>query len=111
AAEEPRESLTYFMGRQADLARAGAGRAGTNEPNLRRAQADRMANLSYDEILAQKIAAGTPAAVTARLKEIRDALALDGIIIELNPGGRIPAALEMRSFELFTREVLPALKS
>ncbi len=110
AAEEPRESLTYFMGRQADLARAGAGRAGTNEPNLRRAQADRMANLSYDEILAQKIAAGTPAAVTARLKEIRDALELDGIIVELNPGGRIPAALEMRSFELFAREVLPALK-
>jgi alkanesulfonate monooxygenase SsuD/methylene tetrahydromethanopterin reductase-like flavin-dependent oxidoreductase (luciferase family) len=69
-----------------------------------------MASLSYDEILAKKIVAGTPARVIARLKEIRDALALDGIIAELNPGGRIPAALELRSFELLARDVMPALK-
>ena len=46
----------------------------------------------------------------ARLKEIRDALELDGVIAELNPGGRIPAALELKSFELLAREVMPALK-
>jgi alkanesulfonate monooxygenase SsuD/methylene tetrahydromethanopterin reductase-like flavin-dependent oxidoreductase (luciferase family) len=110
AAEEPRESLTYFMERQSSLALAGAGRAGTNEPELRRAQAERMANLSYDEILQKKIIAGTPDVVIARLKEIRDALELDGVIAELNPGGRIPAALELKSFELLAREVMPALK-
>ncbi len=110
AAEEPRESLTYFMERQSSLALAGAGRAGTNEPELRRQQAERMASLSYDDILAKKIIAGTPDVVIQRLKEIRDALALDGIIAELNPGGRIPAELEMRSFELLAREVMPALK-
>jgi alkanesulfonate monooxygenase SsuD/methylene tetrahydromethanopterin reductase-like flavin-dependent oxidoreductase (luciferase family) len=110
AAEEPRESLTYFFERQAELARAGAGRAGTNEPEHRRAQAERMASLSYDEIRARKVAVGTADGVIARLREIRDALGLDGIIAELNPGGRIPAELEMRSFELLTREVMPALK-
>ncbi len=110
AAEEPRESLTYFMERQSSLALAGAGRAGTNEPELRRTQAERMANLSYDEILAKKIVAGTPDRVVARLKEIREAIGLDGVIVELNPGGRIPAALELRSFELLAREVMPALK-
>jgi len=110
AAEEPRESLTLFFERQAELARAGAGRAGTNEPERRRAQAERMANLSYDDILARKVIAGTPARVIERLTEIRDALGLDGIIAEPNPGGRIPAALELRSLELLAREVMPALK-
>ena len=109
AAEEPRESLTAFFGRQAELARAGAGRVGTNEPERRRAQAERMANLTYDDILTRKIVAGTPARVIERLKEVRDALGLDGIIAELNPGGRIPAELELRSFELLAREVMPAL--
>jgi alkanesulfonate monooxygenase SsuD/methylene tetrahydromethanopterin reductase-like flavin-dependent oxidoreductase (luciferase family) len=110
AVEEPRETLTYFFERQAELARAGAGRAGTNEPEHRRAQAERMASLSYDEIRARKVAVGTVDGVIARLLEIRDALGLDGIIAELNPGGHIPAELERRSLELLAREVMPALK-
>ena len=111
AADEPRESMTYFFGRQAELARAGAGRAGTNEPERRRAQAERMANLTYDDILARKVVAGTPARVIQRLTELRDALDLDGIVAEPNPGGRIPAALELRSLELLVREVMPTFKS
>jgi alkanesulfonate monooxygenase SsuD/methylene tetrahydromethanopterin reductase-like flavin-dependent oxidoreductase (luciferase family) len=108
AVEEPRESLTYFFGRQAELARSGAGRAGM--PEERRAQAERMMKLSYDDILAKKVISGTPPAVIARLREWRDALGIDGIVAEPNPGGRIPAELEARSLELLAREVMPAFR-
>ena len=36
---------------------------------------------------------------------------LDGIVAELNPGGRIPQELETRSLQILARDVLPALKA
>ena len=108
AVEEPRESLTYFFGRQTALARSAVGRAGTSE--ARRAQAERMAKLTYEDILAKKVVSGTPRRVIDRLTELREALRLDGFVVELNPGGLIPAELETRSLQLLAHEVMPALK-
>jgi hypothetical protein len=48
--------------------------------------------------------------VVDRLTELREELGLDGIVAELNPGGRIPLELETRSLQLLTHEVMPALK-
>jgi hypothetical protein len=73
-------------------------------------QAERMASLTYDDILARKVVFGTAAAVIKRLGELRDELGLDGIVAELNPGGLIPVELETRSLEILTREVFPAFK-
>jgi hypothetical protein len=69
-----------------------------------------MASLSYEDILARKVAFGTARGVIERLKQLRDELGLDGIVAELNPGGRIPPGLEARSLEILAREVVPALK-
>jgi len=69
-----------------------------------------MAGLTYEDMLAKKVVFGTPAGVIGRLQELRDELGLDGIVAELNPGGLIPAELEMRSFELIANGVVPALK-
>jgi DNA-binding transcriptional MocR family regulator len=74
AVEEPRESLTYFFGRQTELARSAVGRAGT--PEARKAQAERMAKLTYEDILAKKVVSGTAPRVIDRLTELREALAL-----------------------------------
>jgi hypothetical protein len=70
-----------------------------------------MAALSYDDILARKGAFGTARAVVDRLTALRDELGIDGVVAELNPGGRIAPALEARSLEILTREVAPALKA
>src|SRR5262244_4362627 len=110
AIDEPRESLTHFFGRQTELARAVVGRAGAGPADRRRALAERMANLSYDDVLAKKVAFGTPKGVIERLTQLREELGLDGIIAELNPGGRIPLELETRSLRLLTHEVMPAFK-
>jgi hypothetical protein len=100
----------HFFGRQTELARAVIGRAGAGPADRRRALAERMANLSYDDVLAKKVAFGTAAGVIDRLTQLREELGLDGIVAELNPGGRIPPELETRSLRLLTHEVMPALK-
>jgi hypothetical protein len=53
---------------------------------------------------------GTAAGVLDRLTQLREDLGLDGIVAELNPGGRIPPELETRSLQILAREVMPALK-
>ena len=110
AVEEPRASLTYFFERQSRLARSSVGRAGTGPTDRRQAQADRMANLTYEDILARKVAFGTAEGVIDRLKQLREQLGIDGIVTELNPGGLIPLDLERRSLQLLTRDVIPAFK-
>ena len=110
AVDEPRESLTAFFQRQTELARAAVGRAGAGPADRRRFQAERMASLSYEDILEKKVAFGTAKGVIERLRWLRDELGLDGIVAELNPGGRIPLELETRSLELLARDVVPALR-
>jgi alkanesulfonate monooxygenase SsuD/methylene tetrahydromethanopterin reductase-like flavin-dependent oxidoreductase (luciferase family) len=110
AREEPRESLTSFFARQTELARAAVGRAGAGPTERRRFQAERMGSLSFDDILTKKVAFGTAAGVIDRLTYLRDELGLDGVVAELNPGGRIPPELETRSLQILTHEVMPAFR-
>jgi alkanesulfonate monooxygenase SsuD/methylene tetrahydromethanopterin reductase-like flavin-dependent oxidoreductase (luciferase family) len=110
AREEPRESLTSFFARQTELARAAVGRAGAGPAERRRFQAERMGSLSYDDVLTKKVAFGTAAGVIDRLTYLRDELGLDGVVAELNPGGRIPPELETRSLQILTHEVMPAFR-
>ena len=100
AREEPRESLMAFFARQTELARAAVGRAGAGPADKRRMQAERMAALTYDDVLARKVVFGTPPAVVDRLKALAAELGLDGIIAEPNPGGLIPAELEPRKADV-----------
>lgn len=110
AREEPRESLTSFFARQTELARQAVGRAGAGPADRRRMQAERMAALSYDDIIERKGAFGTARGVVDRLTDLREQLGIDGVVAELNPGGRIPPDLEARSLQILTRDVIPALK-
>ncbi len=111
AMEEPRESMWSFFARQTELARSAVGRAGAGPADRRQMQAERMARLTYDDVLAKKVVFGTPARVIDRLKQLREELGLDGIVAELNPGGRIPAELETQSLRLLTHEVLPCFRT
>jgi alkanesulfonate monooxygenase SsuD/methylene tetrahydromethanopterin reductase-like flavin-dependent oxidoreductase (luciferase family) len=110
AREEPRETITYYFQRQADLTRAPLGRAGTGPVERRVAQAQRLAGLSYDEMLTTKVAFGTAPELIDRLTQLRDELSLTGIAAELNPGGLLPFEQEMRSLQIMTQQVMPAFK-
>jgi len=110
ALEEPEETIMYYFQRQADLTRAPMGRAGTGSVERRVTQARTLSSLTYPEILSTKVAFGTAPALVDRLTELRDELGLNGVAAELNPGGLLSMALEKRSLQILTQQVLPAFK-
>ncbi len=110
ARDEPQETITYYMQRQADLARAPIGRPGTGPAERRQRQAARLSSLSYDEILTRKVAFGSGPGLIDRFGQLEKELGVNGIAAELNPGGLLPMAQEMRSLEILTQQVMPAFK-
>ncbi len=110
ARDEPHETITYYMERQANLTVEPLGRAGIGPVGLRESQAQRLSTLSYEDILTRKVAFGTAPALIDRLAQLRDELGITGIAAELNPGGLLPFASEMRSLEILTQQVMPAFK-
>jgi alkanesulfonate monooxygenase SsuD/methylene tetrahydromethanopterin reductase-like flavin-dependent oxidoreductase (luciferase family) len=110
AREEPYETATYYFKRQAQLTRAPIGRAGTGPAERLEGQAQRLTELSYEQILTTKVAFGSPQGLVERLTALREELHLAGIAAELNPGGLLPFAQELRSLQLLTQQVMPALK-
>jgi alkanesulfonate monooxygenase SsuD/methylene tetrahydromethanopterin reductase-like flavin-dependent oxidoreductase (luciferase family) len=110
AREEPHETITYYFQRQADLTRQPLGRPGTGPVERRVAQAQRLSGLSYQEILDTKVAFGTAQRLIDRLGELKEELHLTGVAAELNPGGLLPVALERRTLQIMTQQVMPAFK-
>jgi hypothetical protein len=60
--------------------------------------------------LSRKVAFGTGPALIDRLRQLRNELGVTGIAAELNPGGLLPIAQEMRSLQILTQQVMPAFK-
>ena len=109
AVEESRDSIMFYFRRQANLARTGTG-SGTTTTGERLAQADELATLSHEHILRERVVVGSAKALVTRLRELREQLHLDGIIVEPNPGGMIPLEHMMRSLKILAAEVAPALR-
>jgi hypothetical protein len=76
----------------------------------RQSRAERLATLTYEEILHTKVAFGTAAGLVDRLSQMQDELGLDGIVAELDAGGQIPPEQVKRSLHILTHEVMPAFK-
>jgi alkanesulfonate monooxygenase SsuD/methylene tetrahydromethanopterin reductase-like flavin-dependent oxidoreductase (luciferase family) len=110
AREEARESITYFFQRHAELTQAGLGRAGAGPDDRRAARLEHLQRMTYDEICRTRVAFGSAPALIERLRELRETLDIDGVIIEPNAGGLIPAPLAMRSLRIVAERVLPAFK-
>jgi hypothetical protein len=56
------------------------------------------------------VAFGTGPGLVDRLGRLREELGVNGIAAELNPGGLLATAREMRTLEILTRQVMPAFK-
>ncbi|PON17925.1 hypothetical protein C2W62_10665 [Candidatus Entotheonella serta] len=110
AIEEPHDSIQYYFRRQADIQRAGVGWAGAGPADRRQARADRLANLTHDEILHTKVAFGTARNLVDRLSQLQEELGLDGIVAELDAGGLIPAERVKRSLHILTHDVMLHVK-
>src|SRR5262245_10184693 len=110
AHSEPEESTVRSYRRLADNFRASVGEAGTTTAEERAERATGLSQVTYDELLRDRLAYGTPDMVVDRLTELRDELGLSGVVIEPNVGGRIPLEQVLRSVRLFADEVAPRLR-
>ncbi len=110
AIEEPFESIQAYFGRMGRLYAADSGSAGIQATELRDQRGARLSALSYDDILATKVAFGTPAGLVDRFTQLREELGRDGVVAEFNAGGLIPQDVVVRNIRLLTEKVMPAFK-
>ena len=89
---------------------ASVGEAGTTGSEERAERAERLSQLTYDDLLRDRVAYGTPDTVVERLTQWRDQLGLSGVIMEPNVGGRMPLEGVLRSIRLYANEVAPKLR-
>jgi alkanesulfonate monooxygenase SsuD/methylene tetrahydromethanopterin reductase-like flavin-dependent oxidoreductase (luciferase family) len=107
ARAEAKDSIMSFFRYQAELGRDSARRAGGELAVQRLRQVERLEALTYDEALATQIIIDEPHGFTARLREIEEEIGLDGILAELNCGGKIPQNRVLNALRLLCQEVKP----
>ena len=107
ARAEAEPSLIHFYRQQAALLADSAKRAGVDGADRRAATARRLEAMTYEEALKGTVLIGSPASVAERLEELRQELGLDGVLMELNCGGRIPHENVMTALRLLCQEVMP----
>jgi alkanesulfonate monooxygenase SsuD/methylene tetrahydromethanopterin reductase-like flavin-dependent oxidoreductase (luciferase family) len=107
ARAELEDSLMGFFRYQAELGRDSARRAGGEVAVQRLRRVERLEALTFDEALATQVICGTPDSFSARLKEVEAELGLDGILAELNCGGKIPDEGVLTALRLLCQEVMP----
>jgi alkanesulfonate monooxygenase SsuD/methylene tetrahydromethanopterin reductase-like flavin-dependent oxidoreductase (luciferase family) len=107
ARAEAEDSIMSFFRYQAELGRDSARRAGGEIAVQRLRQVERLEALTYDEALATQLLVDDPDGFTARLREVQEEIGLDGILAELNCGGRIPQHRVVNALRLMCQEVKP----
>ena len=103
ARSEPKASTTYMIGYTA----AQIGSA-PNQETVDRLQ--RLANISYEEVLRDKVMYGTPEEVVERIQRYQEELGISGLVLEMNYGGQIPDELVLGSIRQLTEKVMPQFK-
>jgi alkanesulfonate monooxygenase SsuD/methylene tetrahydromethanopterin reductase-like flavin-dependent oxidoreductase (luciferase family) len=108
ALAEPQDSTMHHYNR---LRQALQRSAGATEGDARATRAERLATLTYDDVVRERVVFGTPEHVAKRLQTLQETLGLSGFIMEANVGGRIPPASVLQSIRLFGQEVAPQLRA
>ena len=110
ALSEPEASTMSSYRRMASTFSRSARDSGTTASEERVERGQRLASVSYDELLRDRLAYGTPEMVAERLTQLIKELGLSGVVIEPNVGGRIPFQRMYNSIRLFAEEVAPLLR-
>jgi alkanesulfonate monooxygenase SsuD/methylene tetrahydromethanopterin reductase-like flavin-dependent oxidoreductase (luciferase family) len=110
ALEEPQDSINAYFNRMGSLLRDAATNRAAADAGLRQGRADRLATMSYEEMLQTKVAFGTGESLIDRFSELQEELGLDGVVAELNAGGLIPEEAVARSLRIMTQQVMPSFK-
>ncbi|MCH9670046.1 MAG: LLM class flavin-dependent oxidoreductase [Gammaproteobacteria bacterium] len=111
ARSEARESIVYYFARQSRMvAKDAKTRTGASQDSSRTAMAARLGELSYEEILAHRVAFGSADELARRFAELGEVLDIDGIVGELNAGGMLSEASVRESLRIIANDVMPQLR-
>ena len=110
ARAEPEQSIMQFYRTLGHQLEGTATRPGVRASEQRIGRGQALQTIRYEDALRDKIVVGTPASVTARLKDLIAKLGLNGVLAEINCGGLIANARVMRSLQLICNEVAPHLR-
>ena len=108
ALSEPQESTVSYYERLRGSLLTTAGAFGGE---LRAQRAERLAAMTYEDALKDRMVHGSPDWVANRINELRQELGLTGVLVEPNVGGIIPPDRLSNSIRLFGEEVAGRLKS
>jgi alkanesulfonate monooxygenase SsuD/methylene tetrahydromethanopterin reductase-like flavin-dependent oxidoreductase (luciferase family) len=110
ARAEAEASLMHYYRAQGALLSDSAGRAGVDQADKRAKTAQRLSTITYEEALRGTVLIGSPDDVAERIQGLRDDLGLDGILLEINCGGKIPHAKEKEALRLLCQTVMPRFR-
>jgi alkanesulfonate monooxygenase SsuD/methylene tetrahydromethanopterin reductase-like flavin-dependent oxidoreductase (luciferase family) len=98
AREEPEASTTHWFRSIAEALRRSSSEHA-------RAQAERLAAVSYEAILGEQVVYGTPGTVIERLRALQEELGFSSLSAWMNVGGQIPHRRVLDSMRLFAERV------
>jgi alkanesulfonate monooxygenase SsuD/methylene tetrahydromethanopterin reductase-like flavin-dependent oxidoreductase (luciferase family) len=107
---DPQEGTMRSFRRLAENYAQSAGAGGTSESATRQARYERLANVTYDELLQDRLAYGSPDTVAKKLSFLIQTLGLSGVIMEPNVGGTLSESQVLNSIRLYASEVAPKLR-
>ncbi len=108
--KEPEASTMRSYRRMAENFARSASTSGATASEERAERGRRLSQVTYEELLRDRLAYGSPETVTKKLKHLRDELGLSGIIMEPNVGGQLSAQQVLKSIRLYAEEVAPQLR-
>ena len=107
AHDEPMESALFSMGRLSDRVASYAEYGGTTGNWGQEAEV--VKKMTYDDWFRDKVAYGTPEAVTEKLQALSEELGLDQIMFEVNFGNKLPLENQVNTLRLMMEKVTPNL--
>jgi alkanesulfonate monooxygenase SsuD/methylene tetrahydromethanopterin reductase-like flavin-dependent oxidoreductase (luciferase family) len=111
ARAEPRDSIVHFYREQANLLEGAARLVDPETAARRMRRVDQLLNLRYEDGLYNHALVGTPDAIAARMKALRQEIGLSGILAELNCGGLIPHQQVLTAMRLLCQDVKSRLSA
>ena len=110
AVSKSEESTMQSYRRLAETFARSAGDHSATASEERAERGRRLASLTYEDLLRDRVAYGGPDAVADKLAGITEELQLSGVIAEMNVGGLIPRERVLNSLRLFCQRVIPKFR-
>ncbi len=109
ARREPEASTMHFF-RTISQALQKSDGTGAALAEAQEGRAQRLAELTYDDVLREQVVYGEPAEVAERLTALQEELGYSTLSAWMNVGGQLPHDQVLRSMRLFATEVVPRLR-